>query len=323
MPGIQQPYKSLMIAGLIVVLAIFPFVAFNDYQIRLVTLMAIYSLGAIGLNIVKGYCGQVSVGHHGLYAVGAYTTAVLSAKFGLPIWISLPGAVIAAGLAGVVVGLPSLRVQGAYLAIATLGFAESTRIILNSWDWVGSSMGISVPPLSIGPFIFDTPFKFYYVVLAITGAAIWVSYNLVRSDFGRTLLAIREDPLAASVGGVNLGRYKLAAFVLSAAYGGLAGALQAHVTGFVHPDNYTILLMIMLMLMIVVGGLGSITGSIVGAVVVTLLFDVSLSFVQVQMMIFASLLILSLRFLPEGLISLLRSRTWKAMKPRRKLAPGE
>jgi branched-chain amino acid transport system permease protein len=311
--------KSAFVICTLAFLLLFPLVSTNDYQLRLVTLMAINALAAIGLNLVKGYAGQVSVGQHGLYAVGAYATAILSVKLGLPVWVSIPGAIVAAGIAGVIIGLPSLRISGAYLAIATMGFAESTRIILNSWDWVGSSMGLAVPPLSIGPLVLDTPIRFYYAVLAVSCGAIWLSFNLVRSSFGRALMAVREDPLAASVGGIDLRHYKLIAFVLSATFGGLAGALQAHVTGFVHPENYTLLLMVMLMLMIVVGGLGSITGSIIGAVVVTLLYDLSRSYVQVQMMIFATVLILTLRYLPGGLISLTEKQTWRIFI-RKKLA---
>jgi ABC-type branched-subunit amino acid transport system permease subunit len=311
--------KRAFVLALLAFLLLFPLVSTNDYQLRLVTLMAINALAAIGLNLVKGYAGQVSVGQHGLYAIGAYATAILSAKLGLPPALSIPGAIAVAGIAGVIVGLPSLRIQGAYLAIATMGFAESVRIILNSWDWAGSSMGLAVPPLSIGPLLLDTPIRFYYAVLFISCIAIWFSFNLVNSAFGRAMMAVREDPLAASVGGIDLRHYKLIAFVLSATFGGLAGALQAHVTGFVHPDNYTLLLMVMLMLMIVVGGLGSITGSIIGAVVVTLLYDVSRAYVQVQMMIFATVLILALRYLPGGLISLGEKHTWRFFT-RKKLA---
>jgi branched-chain amino acid transport system permease protein len=298
----------IMLAG--VGLIGLPFVVTNDYQLRLATFIAINALAAIGLNLVKGFAGQISVGQHGLCAVGGYASAMLSVTLAWPVWLSIPAAVLIAVMAGLVIGLPSLRIQGAYLAIATLAFAESLRIVLNASDWAGASLGIShVPPLGIGGYVFDTPRAFYYAVMAITWFGVWISYNIVRSSLGRALLAIRDDPLVASVAGIELRRYKLIAFSLSAVYGGLAGALQGHVNGFVHPENYTLSLMVMLMLMIVVGGLGSIGGSIIGAIIVTTLFDLTRGYVEIQMILFASILILSVLFLPGGVVTLFRGET--------------
>ena len=317
--------KRKVIIGLVCAgILVFPLVATNTYQLRLVTIIAINSLAAIGLNLVKGYGGQISVGQHGLYAVGGYATAMLATILGWPPWLSVPSAAIIAGLAGILIGLPSLRVQGAYLAISTLAFAESFRIVLNVSDWAGASLGIAnIPPLSIGRFVFDTPGSFYYAVMAITCFAVWVAYNIVNSSLGRALLAVREDPLVASVCGVDLRSYKLLAFTLSAMYGGLAGALQAHVNGFVHPENYTLSLMVMFMLMIVVGGLGSIGGSILGATIVTLLFDLTRAYVNVQMMIFATVLVLSVLFLPGGVVTLFQSDAKWLRRIRAKPNPGE
>jgi branched-chain amino acid transport system permease protein len=271
----------------------------------MLNVIGINIIAAVGLNVVKGYAGQVNVGHHGLYGIGAYSTALLTLRAGFPSWMSLATAVAMSAFVGVLLGIPAFKLEGAYLALVTLAFGESVRIIANNWDWVGSSIGLpGVPHLAIGRLRLDTPLRFYYAVLAIVGASTWVSWNLVRSATGRAFQALRDDSLAASVIGVDLRRYKLIAFTFGSAYAGLAGALHAHLTGFVHPENYNFRLMVMFMLMVILGGLGSLTGSILGAVIVTLVFDWTRSYREYQMVVFGTAMLLTVRYLPRGIVGL-------------------
>ena len=211
---------------------------FNEYLIDLANRICLFILLAVGLNIVKGFCGQVTVGHIGLYAIGAVTSAVLALEpggfggalgFGWPVWLAIPMAVLVTAFAGLIIGLPSVRLEGAYLALATLGLGESVRIFIAVTPALGSSTGLMmIPAPSIGSFVFDSFTSYYYLVMTAALAGIYFSFSILHSATGRAFQAIREDTIAASVNGINVVKYKLLAFVLSAIYAGLAGALFAH-----------------------------------------------------------------------------------------------
>ena len=183
----------------------------------------------------------------------AYSSAVLAAKFGLPFWFALPIAVLITGLVGAVVGVPSFRLEGPYLALATLGFAESVRIIISATAYVGAAEGFSnVPPPELFGFEFSGHLSYFYIVTPIAMAGIYFSFSILSSDAGRCFRALREDPLAAAASGIDVRKYKLLAFVVSALYAGTAGSLMAHLSpGFLHPNSYTIVEMVTLLLMIV------------------------------------------------------------------------
>lgn len=280
-----------------------PHLAVNTYQQFVLNVILINIILAVGLNIVKGFAGQVTVGHIALSAIGAYASAVFSVKFGLPFWVALPIAVVVAGAAGALVGVPSFRLEGAYLALATLGLAESIRIFISATDYLGSAVGFGdIPP----PILFGYPLRsyvaYYYVVMPIALLAIYFSFAILRSDIGRSFKALREDPLAAAACGVDVRKYKLIAFVVSALFAGCAGALKAHMfPGFINPNNYMIDQMVSLLLMVVFGGIGHIWGGIVGAIVVTIIDDLTQDYYQYRMLIFGSIIVFVVMYMPKGI----------------------
>ncbi len=285
------------------VLAPLPWLAANDYQRFLLDLILINVILAVGLNIVKGFAGQVTVGHIALMAIGAYTSAVLATKFGMPFWIALPGAMLVTAVAGAIVGVPSFRLEGAYLALATLGLAESVRIFISATDYLGASVGYSdIPAPSLFGYQLDTFLRYYYVVMPLAVAGVYFSFCMLRSNIGRAFQALREDPLAAAASGINVRAYKALAFIISALYAGCAGSLAAHMTpGFLHPNNYTIVEMVTVLLMVVLGGIGHVWGGIVGAVIVTIVYDLTRDYHEYQLLVFGLVIVLTVMFLPTGI----------------------
>jgi branched-chain amino acid transport system permease protein len=276
---------------------------FGEYYVDLANRACLFVLLSVGLNIVKGFCGQVTVGHIGLYAIGAVTSALLALNYELSFWISAPIAIVVTGLAGVIVGLPSVRLEGAYLALATLGLGESVRIMLAVTPELGSSNGIMlIPAPAIGDFIIESFNHYYYLVMTAALIGIYFSFVILRSSTGRAFQAIREDVIAASVSGINVPFYKLLAFVISALYAGLAGALFAHMPpGFLHHNNFTVIEMVTLLLMVVLGGIGNIWGGVVGAIVVTVIYDQTKDYYFYQPLIFGVTMVLLVVFMPRGI----------------------
>ena len=236
-------------------------------------------------------------------AIGAYTSAILSIKFGFPFWLALPSAMLVTALAGAIVGIPSFRLEGAYLALATLGLAESVRIFISATDYLGASIGISdIPPPDLFGFVLGTHLRYYYVVMPLALAGIYFSFCILKSSIGRAFKALREDPLAAAAAGINVQKYKTLAFVLSALYAGCAGSLGAHMTpGFIHPNSYMLAEMVTLLLMVVLGGIGHIWGGIIGAIVVTIIYDLTRDYYNYQMLIFGMVIVLTVMYMPTGI----------------------
>jgi branched-chain amino acid transport system permease protein len=295
----------------------------NAYQQYIVNVILINIILAVGLNIVKGFAGQVTVGHIAIAAIGAYSSAVLSTKFGLPFWLALPSSVLIAGAAGALVGIPSFRLEGAYLALATLGLAESVRIFISATDELGAAIGYeNIPPPYLLGRALDTHASYYYVVLPLALIGMYFSFSILRSDIGRAFKALREDPLAAAASGINVRKYKLIAFVLSALYAGCAGSLQAHMApGFIHPNNYTITEMVTLLLMVVFGGIGHIWGGVIGAILVTIIYDLTRDYYQYQMVLFGGVIVLTVLYMPKGIGGLIDQwlvrRRFKALRQAR------
>ena len=280
-----------------------PWLTHNDYQQFLLDLILINVILAVGLNIVKGFAGQVTVGHIALMAIGAYTSGVLATKFGFPFWAALPGAMLVAAIAGALVGIPSFRLEGAYLALATLGLAESVRIFISATDYLGASIGMSdIPPPDLFGWKLDTHLRYYYVVMPLAVAGIYFSFCMLRSNIGRAFKALREDPLAAAAIGINVRKYKLLAFIISALYAGAAGSLAAHMTpGYIHPNSYTLVEMVTVLLMVVLGGIGHVWGGIIGAIIVTIIYDLTRDYYQYQLLMFGMVIVLTVMYMPTGI----------------------
>ena len=254
---------------LIAALITFPFVASN-YYIYIANYMAINVLVTVGLNILVGYTGQISLGHAGFFAIGAFSTVLLMGKLSFPFLVALALSGVLAALFGFILGLPALRLEGPYLAIATLGFGMAITQVIGRWELFGGRMGIQAPPLKLfGFYPITTDRDLYFIIVTITFLLTWAARNLMKTKVGRAFIAIRDSDIAAETMGVNLTYYKTLAFAISAFYAGIAGGLMAFMLGFINPSSFNFILSIYFLAFVIVGGVGTIFGSIMGGVVMT------------------------------------------------------
>jgi branched-chain amino acid transport system permease protein len=272
-----------------------------DYYLQILLVVGIFITLTLGLNLINGFCGQFSLGHAGFWGVGAYVSAVYSVYFALPVPVEINMIIaiivgfLSAALCGLVIGVPCLRLRGDYLAIATLGFGEILRIIIMNTEAVGGPRGfIDIPKWA--------NIYWVYIFAALT---IIFMLNLKRSAFGRAIISIREDEIAAENMGVNLFRYKLFSFTVGAGIAGIAGALFAHTQQYLNPNNFNFMWSVVILVMVILGGLGSITGSVVGAVILTLFPEVLRSIgghvSDWRMTIYSLLLIILMLMRPAGI----------------------
>lgn len=245
---------------------------FSDRILTIMTMIAIAIISVHGLNILTGCCGQISIGHVGFMAVGAYISAILTAKLGWSFWIALPCAGLAAGMAGLIFGLPSLKIKGFYLIMATIAaHFIIIWLILQLYHITGGPDGLSVPKPKIGSFVLKSKAHYFYLVTAIAYLATFLTINIMRTRAGRAFVAIRDNDLAAEVMGINLWSYKLQAFFIGCVYAGIAGALLVHYYAFASVDQFPFMDSVWYLGMLIVGGMGSTTGAILGAVSLKLL----------------------------------------------------
>ena len=244
----------------------------GNYWLGVANLIGITTIAALGLNILTGYCGQLSIGHAGFIAVGAYTSAILTNRFELPFLLGLVSAGFVSGLIGMIFGIPSLRVKGFYLAISTIAAQFIIIWVINHWtSLTGGFTGISVPPASIGGITFISQGSQFYLITIVVILAVFLTNNLTRTRPGRVFIAIRDNDLAAQVMGINPFRYKLIAFFIGCFLAGIAGSLLAHWTGYLNAENFTIMDSILYIGIIIIGGLGTTVGPIFGAIFIRLL----------------------------------------------------
>ncbi len=295
----------LAVVVLLVGLAALPFLLPKvglSYLLFIIILMAANVIVAVGLNLLVGYTGLISLGHAGFVAIGAYASGLLMSRLALPwyaAWVA--AAAISAGF-GFLVGLPALRLTGPYLTIATLGFGIAVYQVLTNWtDLSGGRMGLPVRQIALGIGGLNATQQLYYVAVASSVALSWIGYNLARSYVGRALVAIRDSDIAAEVTGVNLTWYKTLAFALSAAYAGVAGCIIAQALRHLEPQAFTFLESITYFAMIVIGGLGTISGSIIGAVLLTLLPHYLSGFQRWLPIIYGGVVMLMMAVEPTGL----------------------
>lgn len=268
---VKSPSLKGSLTVLIIGLLVFPFVA-NDYLIYIINLSGIAIIGAMGINILTGYTGQVSLGHAAFLAIGAYTSAILSSRLGMSLWLTMPIAGIVAAILGLIVAIPSLRLKGLYLVITTMAFQFIIEHVIYHWESLTlGDKGIGIPPVMLGNFTFNSGNRFYFIILFMVILAVIFAKNLTRTKTGRAFVAIRDRDISAEVIGVNLAKYKITSFVISSFYAGVAGSLYAHHAGFIGPEHFTFFLSIEYVAMIIVGGMGTILGAIYGAIFMTLL----------------------------------------------------
>ena len=278
----------------------------SGYGIRILNLALIAAIAVIGLNFAFGYAGLITLAQAGFVGCGAYITAILSTTLGVSPFLSIPAAVVGSGLIAVIIGLPMLRLKGHYLALATLGFNVSFVIVATNWKSVmGGTDGISgIPSLALPGWPIANDHRYYYVLWLALALATWCAWRIRNSHIGLAMIAVRDDEIATGAASVGVTRIKLQAFALSALYAGLAGALFAHMVNFVAPDDFALGHSIIYLAMLIIGGEGSILGSIAGAVIVTFMPELMRDLGTAYMIVFGSLMLLILIFLPKGLLSL-------------------
>jgi branched-chain amino acid transport system permease protein len=302
----QRRALTLTLTGAVLILPL----VLNNYIIDVLTLAGIYVVLALGLNIVVGMAGLLDLGYISFYAIGAYSYALLSTRLGVSFWLALPLGGIAAAAVGVVLGVITLRLRGDYLAIVTLGFVQIVHLVLNNWDRVtnGPNGILNIGRPALGAFVFSQPIHFYYLILAIVLLTILAVDRLNRSRIGRAWIAIREDEVAAQATGVDTTRLKILAFALGAIWAGVAGVFFAAKYAFVSPESFTFFESVIVLSMVVLGGMGSVPGVILGALVVVILPEVLREFASYRMLIFGGALVLMMIFRPQGLIGNPRRR---------------
>jgi branched-chain amino acid transport system permease protein len=270
---LRRPYQKMLIAIVLAVAVLLPAVT-STYFVHLLDLCFLSAIGALGLMLLTGYCGQISLGHAAFLAVGAFTTVILTVHVGAPFIVVLPAAALSGALLGLIVGLPSLRFRGVYLAISTLAMHYAIIYLATSYQAkFGSSAtaGITIPDPSIGPLVLAGDHAWYYFLLALLTLITIGCVNLVRTRPGRAWMAIRDRDIAAQALGINLTRYKLLAFMVSSTLASLSGSLLAYYSNVVTVEKYTLDLAVIYVAMIIVGGMGSILGALMGAFFITLL----------------------------------------------------
>lgn len=275
----------------------------NPYYLQLLTFIGIHTLLALGLNMLMGYAGQISLGHAAFYGIGAYTTAVLTVRYGASPWLALICALLLAAAVAYVVGLPTLKLSGYYLGMGTLGFGMIVHIVFREWTELtgGSSGFVGIPPLSVGSFSLFSPQRYFFLVWGVVLLAIVICNRIIRSRVGRALRSIHDSEAAAGAVGINTRRLKLQVFVLSAVFSALAGFLYAHLVSFISPGTFGFLASVRIVTMVVIGGMASVWGALLGASLLTMLPEWLHTFSEFEMVVYGLILMGVMILLPQGL----------------------
>lgn len=306
-------YFSLLIMA---VVGAFPWAGGgNDYFLTILVFMGINAMITMGLSLLMGYAGQISLGHAAFFGLGAYTSGVLTAKYSLPALAGLGAGMILSAAIAFLVGKPTLRLKGHYMAVATLGFGEIVFILFNELSpWTGGPSGLSgIPPLSIAGVAIEGK-SYVYLVWALVLLLLAFSFNVVNSRVGRALRAVHGSELAAGAMGVNASKYKLGVFVLSAVYASLGGSLYAHFLTFISPSSFSLMFSILLLMMVVIGGTETLWGALLGAGVLTVLPEYLRALEDFEVLAYGAILITVLLFMPRGILVGIREMVEKRKK---------
>lgn len=295
---------ALLFLLLCIVIAL-PKIGLSSFIIRVFTMIALYAILGLSLNLITGYTGQVSIGHAGFCAIGGYTSALLNVHFGMTFIFSAICAMIVAGIFGLLIGGPTLRLSGTYLTIATLGFGEIVRMMALNWDWLtGGALGVSgiTRPVIFGIELTTFNGGLYYLVLVLLALVSVTIYMIIRSKMGRAFMAIRDDELAATLMGINITNYKITSFVISAMLTGLGGAFYVHMVRFIDPNTFNFDISILIISIVILGGMGTMKGIYLGAALL-ISFPEFLRFAsEYRFIIYGLILVLMMRFKPEGIL---------------------
>ncbi|MCL4489003.1 MAG: branched-chain amino acid ABC transporter permease [Chloroflexi bacterium] len=299
-------YALVVLASL--VLLAFPLVAPNRYVVHIVNMAGLYILLSLGLNIAMGYCGQINLALGAFWGVGAYTAAILNTRLGMPIWINLPVGMVLSGIVGALIALPMLKVRSHYLALVTIGLAETINIIMVNETWLTEGplgiSGIQMPNLFGIPI--DGDERFYYLVLACVVIGYLVARQIVGHRIGRSFVAIRDDYVAAKAMGVNTAYYQVLANAIAAVYCGVSGVLYAHMNTYISPDIFEFKSALFVLTMTMIGGMGSLAGSVVGGLGLPLTQEWLRAIGNWQLVGFGLAIMIIVLFVPGGVVGLTR-----------------
>ncbi|MGG1398861.1 branched-chain amino acid ABC transporter permease [Bacillus salipaludis] len=263
----------------------------NQFYVNTLFFIGINIILAASLHLIIGITGQFSIGHAGFLAVGAYASAIVTMKLGLPFPVAILAGGIGAAITGLIIGIPTLRLKGDYLAIATLGFGEIVRIVLLNIDYVGGASGMTVSHFTTWPWLIGC------VILTLV-----VIVNFTNSTHGRACISIRENEIAADAMGINTTYYKVAAFAIGAFFAGVAGALYAHNFYIIQPTNFGFLKSFDILIFVVLGGLGSMSGAVIAAILLTIISTFLQGFPEVRMIVYSLVLVIMMLYRPQGLL---------------------
>ncbi|HEY4439571.1 MAG TPA: branched-chain amino acid ABC transporter permease [Candidatus Elarobacter sp.] len=298
--------RVLLLAVLVVAVALIPVLVHSDYILTVCVTAGVYAIVVMGLGILLGFTGQMSLAQAAFFGVGAYTSGYLTTQLGWSVWLGILGAMIVTGIVALVVGYPCLRLSGHYLALATIGFGIIVQLVLINWKgWTNGSDGMTgIPAPSIGSLVLDTYAKYFYLVLIAVVLCAYVAWRIKTTRVGRALEAIRENEIAARACGIDATRYKIIAFVFAGVYAGLAGSLLAHSTKFLSPDSYSFDQSVVFLVMLILGGSSSIGGAILGAVILEFLPEVLRPLKSSYIMVYGAAVVVMIIYMPRGLAGL-------------------
>lgn len=293
MKSIKKHWKSALILLAFAFLLIFPQLGFRPYIYRVGVLCLIYAILASSLNLLSGVAGQISLGHIAYYGVGAYASALVALNFGWPHWLLMLVAFAVAAFTGLIIGVPSLRLSGGYLAITTLGFAEIIRLVMINWrSLTKGPLGLlNIPrPVYFGYTIKENK-EYFYLVFLVLMITVFILYNLINSKFGRNLKALRDDEISAETCGIDCYKHKVLACVIAAGFAGVAGSLYAHYFIFIEPGTFASSESTVILSMVVLGGMGNMWGAIIAAIILTMLPESLRAFSDYRMFVYGMLLV--------------------------------
>lgn len=288
---------------MIVVIGVLPVFVTSKYYQTVCCQAMLYAVVALGLNFIVGLSGLMTLGTAAIYGLGAYTSALCTTKLGLNPWLAVIPVLVMGWLIGKGLGYPSLRVQGVYLSLATIGFNEIVRTLLTNLKWTGSGTGIrNIEPYSLGTFAFDTQIRSYYLIYAVLILFLIIAWKIVNSRWGRAFVAVKDNPEALEVCGIDIANVKITAFTLSSVFAVVAGAMYAHFNRYITPASYTTDLSISFVVMLIIGGLGNFWGCIYGAYIVAFLPQLLRPIGLVYKLVYALIMMCLVVFFPNGLL---------------------
>lgn len=305
MPKIlRETIANLPLIGLLLILISAPAFISNQYILQIMIFVGLYIVLVSSLNLLNGYVGLLAIGHAAFYGIGAYTSAILSISFGMPFLLTFLLSGVVAGAFGYLVGKPTLNLSGVYLALATLGFNIIVWLVLLNWmGLTNGPLGImDIPPPNLFGYEIETRTDYYYLALAMVVFTLFTLHRLVSSRFGRALVAIREDELAARTSGIDTTRYKVQAFIISAFYAGLAGSFYAHFIKYISPDSFTHMESFTIIAMLALGGGGNLVGPVAGATILAVVPEMFRFLQEYRMFVYGGILVVVMLIRPAGLL---------------------